>query len=99
NLEYRVLEVTKLGLLNRSFDVVVSFEVIEHLERQEDFVAEAARVLTDNGLFLVSTPNRDVYLKDQPPNPYHVRDFDHGEFSTVLGRSEERRVGKERDSR
>jgi SAM-dependent methyltransferase len=87
NLEYHVREVTALGLPNRSCDVAVSFEVIEHLERQEVFVAEIARVLTENGLFLVSTPNRDVYLKGQPPNPFHVREFDLREFSTLLGRS------------
>jgi len=41
-----------------SFDLVVAFEVIEHLENWREFLLEARRVLTPGGQFIVSTPNR-----------------------------------------
>ena len=72
------------------FDVVVSFETIEHLseEDQRRFLAEVRRVLTPDGVALFSTPNRTVYT-DRPRyhNPYHLKEFYPNEFRAVLGRS------------
>lgn len=42
---------------DQSFDVVVSLQVIEHLEKPESFFAEAYRILKENGLLLIATPN------------------------------------------
>ncbi|HXG09844.1 MAG TPA: class I SAM-dependent methyltransferase [Gemmataceae bacterium] len=86
NLEYRVSDVVALDLGDRMFDVVVSFEVIEHLADAEKFLAEVARVLKEEGLFLVSTPNRLAYRRGQEPNPFHTREFDGDEFRRLLGR-------------
>lgn len=41
------------------FDVVVSFETIEHLERPEKFLEEVSRILKDDGLLIISTPVRE----------------------------------------
>jgi hypothetical protein len=59
--------------------------VIEHLEEQQKYLAEVARVLKDDGLFFVSTPNRAVYRQGLKPNPFHVREFDLAEFRAILG--------------
>ena len=70
-----------------SFDLVVAFEVIEHLERWENFLAEARRVLRPAGMLLVSTPNKAYYAEARGAagaNPYHVREFEFGEFESVL---------------
>lgn len=68
-----------------SFDLVVAFEVIEHLSGWADLIREAARVLAPEGLFLVSTPNRACYrTAGQAPNPFHVHEFDHDEFRGAL---------------
>jgi SAM-dependent methyltransferase len=71
-----------------SFDLVVAFEVIEHLERWRDLLAEARRVLRPAGVFLVSTPNKSYYAESRAaagPNPYHVHEFEYAEFQAELG--------------
>jgi SAM-dependent methyltransferase len=55
-----------------SFDVVVCFEAIEHVEGPERVIAELRRVLRSDGVLLISSPNREVY---PPGNPHHVHEF------------------------
>jgi SAM-dependent methyltransferase len=69
------------------FDLVVAFEVIEHLDRWQQLLAEAHRVLKWSGVLLVSTPNRDYYAEsrgDAGPNPFHRHEFDYEEFRQAL---------------
>ncbi len=74
-----------LPLNDASLDLVVAFEVIEHMERWPYLIREAARVLAPDGIFLVSTPNRAYYRTARSvPNPYHVHEFDYEEFSAAL---------------
>jgi SAM-dependent methyltransferase len=56
-----------------SFDTILAFQVIEHIENDEEFVREVRRLLKPGGLFLVSTPNRIMSLTR---NPWHVREYD-----------------------
>jgi ubiquinone/menaquinone biosynthesis C-methylase UbiE len=76
-----------LPFTDRSFDLVVAFEVIEHLERWPMMLIEASRILRSSGILLVSTPNKAWYAESRAaagPNPYHVREFEYGEFKTAL---------------
>jgi SAM-dependent methyltransferase len=76
-----------LPFADRSFDLVVAFEVLEHLERWPLMLSDASRVLRPSGVLLVSTPNRAWYAESRGaagPNPYHVREFEYGEFKTAL---------------
>ncbi len=76
---------TALPFADRSLDLVVCFEVIEHLEAWADLIAEAARVLAPSGVLLVSTPNRSYYgASRNEPNPFHVHEFDYDEFRSAL---------------
>ena len=87
NLRFIQGDARMLPLREASVDVVTSFETIEHFDRQEDFVAEVRRVLRPDGCFIVSTPDRDIYSPPgAAPNPYHVREFDRGEFLDLLHR-------------
>lgn len=66
-------------------DLVVSFETLEHLHAQETMVAEIARVLNDDGLAIISTPDRDVYSPDGVThNEYHVKELNAEEFEELL---------------
>jgi SAM-dependent methyltransferase len=71
------------------FDVVVAFEVIEHLPHYRAFLEECARVLRHQGLFIVSSPNKRYYAESRArtgPNPYHEHEFEAEEFVIELTR-------------
>jgi ubiquinone/menaquinone biosynthesis C-methylase UbiE len=69
-----------------AFDVVISFETIEHLMKYEKFVEETKRVLADKGLFIVSTPNKLAFsARDEMySNKYHFKEFTLTEFHLLL---------------
>lgn len=75
-----------LPLPDASVDVVVNFQVIEHLWDQPQFVAECARVLRPGGLLLMSTPNRITFSPglDTPVNPFHTRELNAAELAELL---------------
>ena len=76
----------ELPLTDASVDVVVNFQVIEHLWDQTQFLRECARVLRPSGLLMVSTPNRITFSpgRDTPINPFHTRELNADELSRLL---------------
>ena len=75
-----------LPLPDGSVDVVVNFQVIEHLWDQGQFVSECARVLRPGGVLLMSTPNRITFSpgRDTPVNPFHTRELNAAEMTELL---------------
>ena len=68
-----------------SFDAVVAFEIIEHLADQDRMLAEVARVLTPDGLLIVSTPDRRIYSETTGQvNPFHEHELTSEEFTGLL---------------
>lgn len=66
-----------------SFELVVAFEVIEHLQDYRAFLKECARVVTPQGLLIVSSPNKSYYAESRAktgPNPFHEHEFEAEEF-------------------
>src|SRR5579883_3395358 len=87
NLQFEQASCTALPHDDSTFDLVVAFEVIEHLENWRDFLKEVRRVLAPNGQFIVSTPNKLYYNEGrgaQGANPFHVHEFEFDEFRTEL---------------
>ncbi|VBA37107.1 putative S-adenosylmethionine-dependent methyltransferase [Mycobacterium innocens] len=76
----------ELPLPDASVDVVINFQVIEHLWDQGGFVRECARVLRPSGLLMVSTPNRITFSpgRDTPINPFHTRELNPDELIELL---------------
>lgn len=62
------------------FDVVVSFETIEHINEYEKYLEEMKRVLKPEGMFICSTPN----IKYTQHPHYHVKEFYPEEFFSLL---------------
>lgn len=65
-------DVTALPYADASFDLVVCFEVIEHLDERARALDEFRRVLGPDGVLAISSPNRDVYPAG---NPHHVHEY------------------------
>ena len=76
---------TKMPFADASFDLVVSFETLEHIESQREFVEEVARVLRPDGVFLLSCPNKLEYSdKRQFANEFHVKELYREELAALL---------------
>jgi SAM-dependent methyltransferase len=87
NLSFEESSVTTLPHADGSFELVVAFEVIEHLSNWNEFLLEARRVLAPTGQFIVSTPNKLYYTESRGAdgeNPFHVHEFDFKEFCEAL---------------
>lgn len=81
NAEFRHMSVPPIDFPDGSFDCVISFQVIEHIRRDEEFVREVSRVLRKGGVFVVSTPNAPMSLTR---NPWHVREYTATQLTRLL---------------
>ncbi len=74
---FAAMDGTRLPFPDRSLDLVLSYETVEHIEKYRDFVGELARILKKSGTLLLSTPNRLVTSPDGViRNPFHTQEFD-----------------------
>ena len=83
-LRFEVGDVGELAYENGAFDLVVCFEVIEHVQDQRRVIGELARVLAPDGTLVMSSPNRAVYV---PGNPHHVHEYLPEELRAALAES------------
>lgn len=85
-IDIRHGNLAELPLDDESVDIVVNFQVIEHLWDQGQFLRECHRVLTPGGSLLISTPNRITFSpgRDTPLNPFHTRELDASELTELL---------------
>ena len=82
-------DVQSLPIASESVESFVSFETIEHVASDRDFLGEVRRVLRPGGAFLCSTPNRIVTnpglsIDRRPFNPYHLREYSLPELRELL---------------
>jgi|GEM_PF-1493402 len=87
NLTFETMNVLDLGFEDNKFDVVVNFEVFEHIDDPDALLKELSRVLKPDGILLLSTPNKAVYSPDKEPDyPFHVREYSYQEFRSILAK-------------
>jgi SAM-dependent methyltransferase len=85
NLAFVEAPCTRLPLADASADLFISFETVEHIDGQEAFLAEIARVLAPEGLLLISCPNKREYSDRRAyANPFHVRELYREELAALL---------------
>lgn len=88
SITFLTMDATKLNFTKNSFDIVVAYEVIEHLplNSYEKFIKETARVLDKKGVLYISTPNKLIWSpgREKPYNPYHTKEFTPSELSIIL---------------
>ena len=83
--------VTNLPFASATFDLLVSFETVEHIEVDYIFIHEVYRVLKRGGRAIISTPNQPITSPSGVlENPHHVREYSQTEFEELLqGRFQE----------
>ncbi len=92
NLEFRHVKSNwirnGLPFKKHSFDVCVSFQVIEHIHPKniELYISEIRKVLKKGGLFILSTPNSRLRLLpfQKSRNPFHMKEYDYKELASLL---------------
>jgi ubiquinone/menaquinone biosynthesis C-methylase UbiE len=78
---------TALPLDAASVDVAVTFETIEHISQQAEFLEELARVLKPDGVLVLSCPNKLEYSdKRHFANEFHVKELYRDELGALVGR-------------
>lgn len=82
-LEFQAMSVAALGFRDKTFDVVIMLDVLEHVSNQARCLAEISRVLKDDGLLVVSTPNQAEH-PGESFNPFHVRELNRLELIELL---------------
>jgi 2-polyprenyl-3-methyl-5-hydroxy-6-metoxy-1,4-benzoquinol methylase len=86
NLRFKKGSITNIPIEGRSiFDVIICFEALEHIDDHEKLVKEVKRLLTGDGIFIVSTSNKWAY-SDEPKhkNPFPVHGLYLDEFTELF---------------
>lgn len=78
---YLCADLRGIPLASDAFDLVVSFQVIEHLEDPGPYLGAIRRLVRPGGVALITTPNR---LTSDGVNPYHVHEYEAQELEGVL---------------
>lgn len=87
NLEFVVGSILDIPFGDKTFDMIVSYETLEHLAEHEVILKEVNRVLKPGGLLIISTPNKLNYSdKKSYKNPFHVKELYPEEFKLLVGK-------------
>jgi len=83
NLEFLTMDALNLKFENNSFNAATCFEILEHVNEEDQYklVAESARVLKDNGVLYISSPNAAIYPFLRP---FHLKELTMAEFEHLL---------------
>lgn len=76
-------DMTAAAFRSNAFDLTLSIEVLEHVDDDDSFVREVARVLKPSGVFVMSTPNGDHF---PTPFPAHVRHYTREQLLGLLSK-------------
>lgn len=85
NLSFKQGNVTAIPENDGTFDLVVSFETLEHLEEHDCMLSELKRVLKKDGILIISSPEKKEYSdKRNYKNPFHKKELYEGELVSLL---------------
>ena len=86
NLEFLEGSICNVPLKGEKiFDVIVCFEALEHIEEQGILLSEIKRLLKDDGLAILSTPNKSQYTDESGnKNPFHKKELYLDEFKDLV---------------
>jgi ubiquinone/menaquinone biosynthesis C-methylase UbiE len=87
NLEFKVGSTSLIPSKDKVFDLIVSFETIEHHDEHEQMMEEFKRVLKPGGVLIISSPDKLNYTDiPQYTNSFHVKELYKEEFKKIIAR-------------
>jgi SAM-dependent methyltransferase len=69
---------------SESFDIVTAFDLIEHVERDDELIAEAYRVLRPGGVALIAVPAHPFLLGGHDDALHHKRRYTWSQFDRLF---------------
>lgn len=86
NCSFKLYDGLKIPYDDNLYDAVISFQVIEHVQDDINYLAEIRRIVKADGLCMLTTPNRTSRVKahQKPWNRFHVREYDPDELEALL---------------
>ena len=81
NIRFERVDLTNPRGFDEKFDLVLNFQVLEHIDDEVPFLEALRALLAPNGVLLLTTPNR---LRSFSENPYHVREYTQAELGGLL---------------
>lgn len=87
NLNFIQGDAIEIPLKDKSVDIIVSFETIEHLDKHNEMMLEIKRVLKDNGILIISSPDKYNYSElPNVKNKFHVKELYSEEFKKLINK-------------
>ncbi len=84
---FKKSDIESFGFNDNKFDVVIATELIEHLKDPFDFIKKCQKHLTESGVILLTTPNKDYYPANHIWNtdrpPVHISWLTHKAFNYI----------------
>jgi 2-polyprenyl-3-methyl-5-hydroxy-6-metoxy-1,4-benzoquinol methylase len=85
NTIFMVKDMSEEGDIKERFDVIISFDVLEHIKEPHKYLQELTKLLNEDGMLIVGTPNLEVNeLYNASWNPFHAKEYTSGEFKLLL---------------
>lgn len=75
NINFKQGLASKLPCEDNQFDLVVSFETIEHLIEHDLMFKEIKRVLRNEGMLIISSPEKNLYHQRDSENIFHLKEL------------------------
>lgn len=83
--DYKVdFETDKLPFKDKSFDFILFKAVIEHLHSADNVLREIKRILNEDGVVMITTPNHDYQVKQFWNDPTHKHPYNPISLKKIL---------------
>jgi 2-polyprenyl-3-methyl-5-hydroxy-6-metoxy-1,4-benzoquinol methylase len=84
DVSYKVFDLSKdFNFSSSNFNLITSFETLEHLSDHQHLLQSFKKLLIKNGLLIISTPNTDNYPQD---NIFHKKELNQNQFFSLLNK-------------
>ena len=80
HIHYFVSKIPPIFWKDKTFDLVVAHEFLEHVENDLLLLEEIRRVMTDDGVFIMTTP----WVNPKGLPKWHIREYTREQLDTLL---------------